>query len=430
MADYNASVALGINPPDPQGTLNSLNKIMNLGSTGLAIQGQKQGLVGQAAQVKQEQLKASQAQGVQDFFNSWDPTAHLSPDGTIDADSVHNNPAYKAAGNAKPLIDQQLLSIKQGQLQNKQALATLDDNLINRYATTMGTLANDKDVKEGGINGQAKVAETLRNFSKLQPEAARIAQMFGAVVKNAPIGSDGVTKPNLAHLVQSQQLMGADVLGQRSQQGTPTIIQTATGQQPGTTAPGVEGGGFTPEGKEISAPPSVVTGPNQQLLRVPRGATTATPIDVNQQVPPPPPPGKLQPLQRPNANAPAADQANYNAQIAQAGAEQRAVSNAAIDPQNGVQVSRYRNGQILDLTKIAPTGPGKDIWNHMASQFAGGSGDAFQKIGHYLAQQSAAMAGKMGVPNTNMGQETAAAAAGNVAQNPERSKKLPRSMML
>jgi len=35
MADYNASVALGINPPDPQGGLNTLNKIMELGQRGL-----------------------------------------------------------------------------------------------------------------------------------------------------------------------------------------------------------------------------------------------------------------------------------------------------------------------------------------------------------------------------------------------------------
>ena len=137
----------------------------------------------------------------------------MSPDGTIDADSVHDNPAYKSAGNAKPLIDQQLLQIKNGQLQNKQALSTLDDNLINRYATTMGTLADDKEVKTGGINGQAKVSEALTNFGKLQPEAQRIAGMFGGVLKNAPKDEQG-NIPNLAHLVQSQQMMGTDVLGQ------------------------------------------------------------------------------------------------------------------------------------------------------------------------------------------------------------------------
>ena len=70
MSDYNASVALGINAPDPQGGLNTLNKIMGLGSAGLGIQAQKQGLVGQAAQVQQESLKA-RSQSTKGFRTSF-----------------------------------------------------------------------------------------------------------------------------------------------------------------------------------------------------------------------------------------------------------------------------------------------------------------------------------------------------------------------
>ena len=202
-------------------------------------------------------------------------------------------------------------------------------------------------------------------------------------------------------------------------------MPTATGIQPGVVAPAIEGGGFTKKGPVIPAPPTIIASPQGPISKVSPGGGSITAI------PEAPAPAakstsKLQPLQRPGLNAPAADIANYNARIKQAGDEQQAVSNAANDPQNGVQVSRYRNSQILDLTKIAPTGPGKDIWNHVASQFKGEGADAFQKIGHYLAQNSAAMAGKMGVPNTNMGQETAAAAAGNTSQNPEAIKEITK----
>jgi hypothetical protein len=57
MADFNASVSLNVNPPDPNQGLNTLNKIMQLGSAGLGIQQQKQALqtgqsIQQSAQAK------------------------------------------------------------------------------------------------------------------------------------------------------------------------------------------------------------------------------------------------------------------------------------------------------------------------------------------------------------------------------------------
>lgn len=275
MADglgYNPSVALGTNAPSPTQGLDTLAKVMNLGSMGLSIQSQK-------AELQQQQLKSAQAQGVQDFFKSWDPTQHLSPDGTTDADSVHSSSAYKNAGNAKPLIDQTLIQIKNGQLQNKQALSTLDDGLINRYGQTMGTLANDPEVKAGGINGQAKVKEALSNFGQLQPEAARLSGILGSVISKAPKDAQG-NIPNLAHLVQSQQMMGADVLGQRSQQGTPTTIDSGSKIQPGTTAPAIEGGGFTASGPAIKkeTPPTIITNAAGQATRIAPGGTGASVI--------------------------------------------------------------------------------------------------------------------------------------------------------
>src|SRR5271167_2579773 len=113
-------VGTQIIPPNPNQGLQTLSGI-------LGLKQQQQSLQIGGQQLQQEQIKTQQQQGVQDFFRSWDPTQHLSPDGTTDADSVHDSAAYKNAGNAKPLIDQQLLQIKQGQLQNKQALSTLDD---------------------------------------------------------------------------------------------------------------------------------------------------------------------------------------------------------------------------------------------------------------------------------------------------------------
>ena len=119
-------------------------------------------------------------------------------------------------------------------------------------------------------------------------------------------------------------------------------------------------------------------------------------------------------------NANPGDVARYNATMEEARTHVQGVSAAANDLQNGVGPTRYRNDQIQDILNsktFSPTGPGAAQLNWISSKIPGESGDAFQKIGHYLAQNSAAIAQKMGVPGTNMGAEQAAAASGNTSQN-------------
>jgi hypothetical protein len=202
-------------------------------------------------------------------------------------------------------------------------------------------------------------------------------------------------------------------------------INTGAVTQQGTRAPALQGGAFTPASQQINqAPPAVTTLPSGSLgvvggvNGVPGGAPGATA---------PAPPSKLQPMTRPAPNAPAADQANYQRMIQGAGEEQRAVSQAANDPTNGVQATRFRNQQILDLIPHATTGPGTKILNTLASRLPGASGDAYQDLEHYTAQNSAALAKQMGVPGTNLGAETAAAAAGNVERNPGALKEITKT---
>lgn len=214
MADYHA-VALDIKPVDPNRAFDSINNI-------LGLQQKRQGLQIQAQELQQQELKTQQQQGVQQFFQQWDPTEHISDDGTTDTESVHNSAAYKMAGNAKPLIDQQLISIKTGQLQNKQALSGLNNDLVNMYARNMGALADDPDVQQGNIDGQAKVKASLAQFSQLSPDTARVAQIIGPVLQHAP-------PDKLNHLLKSQQMLGADVLGQRGQQN-PQETRNSAGQ--------------------------------------------------------------------------------------------------------------------------------------------------------------------------------------------------------
>src|SRR6185437_6874020 len=123
MADFGGSpVAQNVNV-NPQQALQTLSQV-------LSIQGQKQALQGQAAQVRQEQQTARQRAGIANFMSSFDPTKHVGPDGTLDLDGVVGDPALRqAAGDQFPALMQQLVTVKQAQLGAKQQLANLNGTL-------------------------------------------------------------------------------------------------------------------------------------------------------------------------------------------------------------------------------------------------------------------------------------------------------------
>jgi len=427
MADFGAPVAQNVDV-SPQKGLQTISSLLSLKSQQLGIQQQQQGLQGQAAQVQQEQLKAGEQQGVQNFFQQWDPSAHISSDGTTDVDSALQSHAYQGAGNAKPGIMQSLLDIKNRQLTNKQSLATLNGQLLTQFSQGMGALAKDPDVVSDqadpttGVNaGRAKVDQFINNFSKLSPDAQRVAQIYGPVTQHAPQGklSDGI---------QAIQMQGQDVGGQQAQQNPQTVsVQRGNVTSFGTAPKSTGIPTFNGPNVSMGVAPGVVSGPNQQLVRIGDNGQSATPLTTPAGPAAPQTPGQLPAIARPGPNAPAQQQAQYAEQNKN---NMAAVTNAnaiTTDPQNNPQATRYRNGEILRLVDSGPaTGPGKDIWNHIASQFPGGAGDAYQKIGHYLAQNTIAGLNTMGVPNTNAGQETSGAATGNVQQNPGAIKEITK----
>ncbi|HUD10942.1 MAG TPA: hypothetical protein VMS08_00905 [Candidatus Saccharimonadia bacterium] len=282
MSDFGSPVAQNVDV-GPQKGLQTISSLLSLKSQQLGIQQQQQGLQGQAAQVQQEQLKAGQEQGVQNFFQQWDPSAHIGSDGTTDVDSALQSPAYQGAGNAKPGIMQSLLDIKNRQLTNKQSLATLNGQLLTQFSQGMGALAKDPDVVSDqadpttGVNaGRAKVDQFINNFSKLSPDAQRVAQIYGPVTQHAPQGklSDGI---------QAIQMQGQDVGGQQAQQN-PIPGARSTGMQiiPTVTqkSEGIE--------RAANAPPiaTMVPSPSERLPKLGPNAAGQTvafnPLDPNQ----------------------------------------------------------------------------------------------------------------------------------------------------
>ena len=411
MADYQAVGAMTapIKAPDTFGQLSSI----------LGIQQQRQQLQQQAQTLQQQQLATQQQQGLSDFFGSWSPGDHVGADGTMDIDSAHGSDAYKnLPGNARAAVDEKLIQIKTGQLSNAKSLLDLGDSARSYVAQGLGGLDTDPDVIAGNDNGKAKVQAALKQVSDTGgPPAAKFALTYNKI-------TDGDLKPgDLPQRISALQKSAVNAQQQiQLRTPQPTPIQKKGGidyvnTNPNAPQPVGSQVGQTVTGQGVT--PAVISLPNQQSAIVsPSGVaspltSTGTPAATAPQ-------GKLQPIPAPKATDPGPVQARYNAQMEEARQHVASVSAAANDTQNGVVPTRYRNDQIVSILndhKFSPTGPGAAQLNWLASKLPGASGDDFQKLGHYLAQNNAAIAQKMGVPNTNLGAETAAAGSGNTSQN-------------
>jgi hypothetical protein len=413
----------GVVPPPNQG-LSTLSSI-------LGIQHQRQALqTGQytqeAAQATSEQAdqKNKELQAVGNLTKGvYASGRYKNDDGSFDNTKFANDVAQVAPTYGQGIAND--ATARAGELyKNQQTLFNLDTSQRKVIGDMFGALAAKVDPKTGQPSAtHSDYIDAIEQLREQYPNNKSFSRMLTSAGMSIPVEAQGT------QLQQIGRQFAQSVSSPTAAQTDPNVstMQSPGGLQPVQMNPQAPGG-IGPRGQPMKqgVAPGMTSLPGGNVGVVGSAGTVRPATEVGGQVTPEAPPGKLQPLKRPGINAPAADQASYQARIKGAGEEYDAVRGAANNPQNGVQVNRYRNQQILDLTKIAPTGPGKDVWNHFASQFGGESGDAFQKIGHYLAQNSASLAKSMGVPNTNMGSETAAASGGNTAQNPNAIKEITK----
>ena len=260
MPDVNSQVALGINAPDPNQGMNTLSKILQIGSQGLGIKEQQ-------AKVKQAQIETERQVGLKNFFQSWDPSEHDGPDGTTNMESARKSDAYKAAGLAKPDIDLKLSQIKQAQLQNKQSLTTLNGDNLAQFGRVAQALADDPDVKADQVDPQTKTGpgrqkfnEALGGFAQLGPDAARVAGIFAPIAQHAPPGK-------LITGVRSLAAQAQDISQQQGQQN-PQLTTNAAGQLVNRdvrtgelSAPTLSGGATNPSTPQVAGQAARNVGP-------------------------------------------------------------------------------------------------------------------------------------------------------------------------
>lgn len=423
MPDFGSPVAQNTNPVG-QG-LSALMNIQNYQRGQQALQtGQYQQQSAQAT-AQQDQQKNQELQALSQFTKSASQNpAYHNPDGSLNVQKFQTDAMAVAPVYGQESIGQVTRSAN-ALIENRKAML----NLSNEQRTSMGNYFGAVAAKPNATGEDLMTAvENARSLSD-DPSYQR---SLDRVLVSTP-NTHGMTDAqgsaaiqNFARNVAVQTGAPNAALSER----TKDTMQAPGGLQ-GVNLNPMAPGGVGPQGpvmKQGVAPGVIDLGNGQKAVLGSNGSyqllSAGRPSSANTSTSSA---SKLPAMVRPGANAPAADQTNYNARIKALGDEYGAVSTATNDPMNGVQSTRFRNQQILDLIPHASTGPGMRMLNTVASRLPGSTGDAYQDLEHYLSQNSASLAQTMGVPKTNLGAETAAAAAGNVERNPGALREITRT---
>jgi len=200
--DLPAPVATQIKPQDPMQSMNMMAGIMDLQKSKQALK------VGQET-LAQAKIETQKQQEIRDFYQSFDPSEHVGPDGTTSLESAFADPAFKKLGMSKPAVIEQMQGMKQKQQAAKQALATLNSDVVHQFSSLAGTLSENPDI--GTDAGTGAVADAFARFGELGPDNKRAVDLFGGLVtKTDPSHRQGA--------LRAVQLMGADAATQRGQQ--------------------------------------------------------------------------------------------------------------------------------------------------------------------------------------------------------------------
>jgi len=198
------------------------------------------------------------------------------------------------------------------------------------------------------------------------------------------------------------------------------------GIQPGTVAPAIQGGGFTPSGPQIQKTPApgYTVGPNGQILRTgPNGISIAPSSAPTNTVQAPgsapnqsrPAPVRTAEQDAPPPNAPRAVQDAYLKATQDANTHVETVRSADENYGNNKAIS----SAIRHLAADSSTGPGTQTWNRFMAGLGTNAGNNAQELGAFLDRQAATVRGQMGLPGTNAGAEDAKMIAGNTNYTPK-----------
>ncbi len=175
--------------------------------------------------------------------------------------------------------------------------------------------------------------------------------------------------------------------------------------------------------QEVSLP--VVAAPANQQQNAPQPVQQQNVQQVNPNAPAVNQPNQMvEPANRPPVRLPPGETAETKT------AAQQIIANAS-EAAKTVQLQQFNNNQIIKLADKVATGAGAEVLANLSGGYAGlpftsDNADNLNKLGHYMALQTAALTKSAGVANTNAGQELSGEMSGKLSWTPEAIKSTAR----
>jgi hypothetical protein len=264
MADYNAQVALGITPPDPNATMNSLAKILGNASNVLGIKQQQQNLeTGKATQASAQAKatidtqNATENQGIAKLLS--DPVGN----GIVDGE-----------GNPTAAAQQKILSVApttgsqhyDNIIENAKRKVDFNNTVNGLNTTERGEIAGTV----GGASASAQSPDDIKSALKLLVDSKSGTPVAGDYQRISKLVGDQLDHVNQATKGQNPAPPGQEpwrVAGQRIAQSTLPPSQT------------VGAGGVALPGAAQTGAGMVNRNPNTGALSQPPGGATGSTIN-------------------------------------------------------------------------------------------------------------------------------------------------------
>lgn len=178
---------------EPVGLQTQTPDIMQRLSQVLQIQGQKQALQGQAAEV----AGAQQSQRQRAALAQYDFSKHLDADGLPDLNGLATDPELRqAAGDQILDVIAKSAAVRQQQLENRRSLVGLRQDQRSAFAELMGGLRGDPDVASDNEQGRQKVNQAMIQYGEMYGEdSLPVLSTYARQIQGVPAGKlDGALK--------------------------------------------------------------------------------------------------------------------------------------------------------------------------------------------------------------------------------------------
>jgi hypothetical protein len=415
MADFNPAVALQTNAPDPNQGLQTLSKIMTLGSQGLGIRGQQSQNQSLAAKATIDTQTAKENQALAGLMS--DPVGS----GIVDGDGNVTKDAQKIILQSAPTTGsdhfQALTSAAKTKVEYNKSVNNLASDERAEIGNTLAGAAADPKASPETIKAALDGLVETKKGTPVYDDYKRIADTASHVVDHtsqAQLSQGKIIPPGQENYRQAALSMARPMLGAAGTVGpggiaTPQAAQVDNGGQiqPGTTAPPLAGGAFQPSGAPIQkvTPPTVTTNATGQLVRVAPGGAGASVVPT--QAPPGSSPG--QPQQNANpTQAQAIGQKDQATAVGQRVAQVQAQADSTVQAQDALNRARA----IVESGQSPDTGTGfenkRAIANFLSSAgFDTKTSDNMNTLSKNLARYEASRATAIGLGGTDAARELA-----------------------